>query len=114
MLAAVVPWFAGLAGLLVIAGAVMTVSNTSANTLLQQTAGPRLRVQTASLYMLAIRGGRSVGDLVTGASVTALGVRRALLVDGLLALAVHLALARGRERGPDRPVSTAPRPAGAR
>ncbi len=51
--------------LLALAGGAMTISNASANTLLQRTARPRLRGQTAS-YMLAMRGGRSVGDIVAG------------------------------------------------
>jgi predicted SnoaL-like aldol condensation-catalyzing enzyme len=79
---------------LCLAGAVMTVSNASANTLLQRTAGPRLRGQTAGLYMLVMRGGRSIGDLLTGGSVKLLGVRSALLIDGGLAVLVQLALAR--------------------
>jgi predicted MFS family arabinose efflux permease len=104
VLAALTPWFSSLVALLVVAGGAMTASNASANTLLQQRAGPRLRGQTASLYMLAIRGGRSLGDLATGVSVTMLGVRRALVIDGVLAVLVHLALARTwarRARGTD-------------
>jgi hypothetical protein len=80
--------------LLAAAGVTMTVSNASANTLLQRTAGPRLRGRTASFYMLAIRGGRSVGDLVTGVSVNMLGIRTALVINGVLAVLVQLALAR--------------------
>lgn len=93
-LAALNRWFLTLAALLGLAGAVMTVSNASANTLLQRTAGSRLRGQAASLYMLAMRGGRSVGDLLTGVSVKLLGVRSALLIDGALAVLAQLALAR--------------------
>jgi len=93
-LAAIVPWFPLLIGLLVGAGALMTVSSASANTLLQRTAGPRLRGQSASLYMLAIRGGRSVGDLMTGISVNLFGIRHALLMNGILAVLVQWALER--------------------
>ena len=93
-LAAIVPWFPLLVVLLVGAGVMMTVSNASANTLLQRTAGSFLRGQTASLYMLAIRGGRSVGDLVTGVSVSVLGVRQALVINGILAVLIQLALGR--------------------
>ena len=53
-------WFWGLLVLLVLAGMAMSVSNISANTLLQATAPPYLRGQTVSLYMLAMRGGISV------------------------------------------------------
>ena len=48
---------------LVLAGIAMSVSNTSANSLLQAGRGPRLRGQTVSLYMLAMRGGMALGSL---------------------------------------------------
>jgi MFS family permease len=92
-LAAVAPWFWALPALLVLAGASMTVSNTAANTLLQSTADPRVLGRTVGLYQLAMRGGMSLGALVTGAAVGGLGVRRALLLNGLLALAAQSALA---------------------
>ena len=74
-LVALNPFLSGLTLLLALAGLSMTVSNTSANSLLQATALPRLRGQTASLYMLAMRGGVSVGSFLTGLSMSALGVR---------------------------------------
>lgn len=46
------------------------------------------------LYMLAMRGGRSIGDLLTGGSVKVLGIRSALFIDGALAVVVQLTLAR--------------------
>jgi predicted MFS family arabinose efflux permease len=94
MLIALDPWFWGLPLLLAFAGASMTVSNTAANSLLQVSASPRLLGQTVSLYMLAMRGGISVGALLTGATVTLLGVRHALLADGVAAAIVQLAVAR--------------------
>jgi predicted MFS family arabinose efflux permease len=92
VLAAVTPWYWGLPLLLGLAGASMTVSNTAANSLLQATASPRLLGQTVSLYMLALRGGISLGALLTGAVVSLLGVQDALLLDGLLALMVQIGL----------------------
>jgi Transmembrane secretion effector len=94
VLAALNPWFWALPPLLVLAGATMTVSNTAANTLLQSTASPRLLGQTVSLYMLALRGGMSLGALLTGAAVSLVGVQRALLLDGLLALVLQLLVTR--------------------
>jgi len=88
------PSLIALACLLALAGGAMTMSNASANTLLQRTAGPRQRGQTASLFMLAIRGGRSVGDMATGLSVSALGIRWALFLNGVLAVLIQLSLAR--------------------
>jgi predicted MFS family arabinose efflux permease len=92
MTVALDPWFWVLPALLAGAGLAMTVSNTSANSLLQSTASPRLRGQTVSLYMLAMRGGLSLGSLLTGVSVHVLGVREALLINGALALAAQLAI----------------------
>ena len=43
----------------------MSISNTSANALLQATSLPRLRGQTVSFYMLALRGGVSIGSTST-------------------------------------------------
>jgi hypothetical protein len=53
---------------------------------------PGVRGRTVSLYMLALRGGLSVGSLATGLTVSLLGVREALLIDGLLAVLVQLLL----------------------
>jgi MFS family permease len=104
LLIALDSWFWGLPPLLLLAGASMTVSNTAANSLLQATAHPRLLGQTVSLYMLAMRGGISLGALLTGATVGLLGVRHALFLNGLLALGVQAALAGGwfRTPSPDR------------
>jgi hypothetical protein len=42
--------------------------------------------------MLAVRGGSSAGSLLTGVSVTLLGVRHAFLANGVLALATQIAI----------------------
>jgi hypothetical protein len=94
VLIALDPWFWGIPLLLMLAGASMTISNTAANSLLQATASPQLLGQTVGLYMLAMRGGISLGALLTGAVAGLLGVRHALLLDGLAALAVQSAVAR--------------------
>jgi predicted MFS family arabinose efflux permease len=88
--AALDPWLWALPAILVLAGIAMTIANTSANSLLQGTAPAHLRGQTVSLYMLALRGGVSVGSLLTGVAVHLLGVREALLLDGVLALAAQI------------------------
>jgi predicted MFS family arabinose efflux permease len=100
VLTALNPWFWGLPPLLMLAGASMTVSNTTANSVLQANASPRLLGQTVSLYMLAMRGGISLGSLITGAAVSLLGVQRALLIDGVMAVVVQAALARMWLRAP--------------
>jgi predicted MFS family arabinose efflux permease len=94
VLTALNPWFWGIPPLLVLAGASMTISNTAANSLLQATTSPRLLGQTVSLYMLALRGGISLGALLTGALVSLLGVQHALLINGLAAMVIQAALAR--------------------
>jgi predicted MFS family arabinose efflux permease len=93
-------WFWGMLPLLVLAGASMTISNTAANSLLQATAEPHLLGRTVSLYMLAVRGGISIGALLTGAAVSLLGVQHALLVNGVLAVLAQLVIARMWFRGP--------------
>jgi len=94
VLAALNPWAWGLPALLVLAGVAMTASNASANALVQSSAPARLRGQSVSLFMLAMRGGMALGSLVTGASVHLLGVRDALLLNGVIALLAHLAIGR--------------------
>ncbi len=83
-----------LSALFVLAGVCMTASNTSANAFLLGAAPMRIQGQTISVYMLAMRGGVSIGSLVTGLTVGLLGVRQALFVNGALAIAVQLVIAR--------------------
>ena len=93
VLTALNPWFWGVPPLLMLAGASMTVSNTAANSVLQATASARLLGRTVSLYMLAMRGGISLGALLTCAAVSLLGVQHALLLDGVMAVVVQAGLA---------------------
>lgn len=93
-------WFVLLPVLLVVAGAAMTISNTAMNALLQSTARPGLLGQTVSLYMLAMRGGLALGALLTGASANLLGVRRALLINGIVAVVGQALVARWSLRVP--------------
>jgi MFS family permease len=86
--------------LLALAGICMTVSNISSNTLVQSTTAPSRLGRTVGLYMLAMRGGLSIGALVTGASVTLLGVQRALVLNGVLAVVLQSALSRWWIRAP--------------
>ena len=96
VLVAINPWFWGLPPLFVAAGATMTISNTSANTLLQAAASPHALGQAVSLYMLALGAGFSVGALLTGAMVSAIGVQPALLIDGIAAVVVQIVVRFGR------------------
>ena len=103
--AALVPWFWCLVGLLVLAGMSMSVTNTSTNTVVQTSASSHLRGQAVSLYMLAVRGGAALGSLLTGLSVTLLGIREALLINGTLAILAQVLIGRHWQ---DTPVPTAP------
>ena len=91
---ALVPWFWALVGLLVLAGVTMSVTNTATNTLVQTAAASALRGQAVSLYMLAMRGGLALGSVLTGFSVHLLGIRPALLLNGLLAIAAQFIISR--------------------
>jgi predicted MFS family arabinose efflux permease len=93
ILVAWTPWFWSVPLLLVLAGVAMTMCGTSANTLLQSTVQPHLLGTAVSLYMLAMRGGLSLGALLTGLAVELLGVQGALLIDGCAAVAIQLCLA---------------------
>jgi MFS family permease len=75
--------------LLVGSGFLLTVANTSANTFLQSQASNENRGQTASLFMLAMRGGLSLGNLVTGTIISLSSVHLAFLLNGLLAITVQ-------------------------
>ena len=75
-----------LALLLVGSGFLLTVANTSANTFLQSQANDQNRGQTASLFMLAMRGGLSLGNLATGMLISLSSVHLAFIMNGLLAM----------------------------
>jgi len=92
--AAVDQWFWVLPAVLALGGIAMTLCDTSANTLILARATARARGEAVSLYMLSMRGGLAAGSLVTGLVVARLGVREALLINGLLAIAVQGYLAR--------------------
>jgi MFS family permease len=78
-----------LAILLVGSGFLLTVANTSANTFLQSQANDQNRGQTASLFMLAMRGGLSLGNLATGMIISLSSVHLAFAMNGLLAIGVQ-------------------------
>lgn len=100
VLAALNPWSWALPMLFVLAGIAMTASNASANALLQSAAPARLRGRSVSLFMLAVRGGVSLGGLLSGVLVSLFGVREALLIDGVAAIAAQLAIGRSWVRAP--------------
>ena len=92
VLAGLDPWRSALPAIGAAAGAAMTSSNTLANAVIQQTSRDDLRGQAVSMYMLAMRGGAALGSLATGAGIRALGVRGALVVDGVIAITLQLAI----------------------
>ncbi len=79
--------------LFTLAGVAMTAGNVSANSSLQIAAPAAFRGRSVSLYMIAMRGGLSLGALATGASVHLFGIRQALLLNGALALVLQLLIA---------------------
>ncbi len=78
-----------LALVLVCSGLLLTVANTSANTFLQSKATDQNRGQTASLFMLAMRGGLSLGNLATGTLISLSSIPLAFVMDGVLALLIQ-------------------------
>ena len=101
--AALDPWANALPALFVVAGIAMTASNATANTLLQSAAAVAIRGRSVSLFMLAVRGGASLGGLLTGTAVTVFGVRHALFFDGACAIAIHGLIGRAWLRTERRP-----------
>jgi predicted MFS family arabinose efflux permease len=102
LLAALTPWWWALPVLFVLAGAAMTICNTSANTVLQVMADPSMLGETVGLYLLVLSTGLSIGAVFTGATVSAFGIRRALIVNGLAAIAAQAAIVWTRRMaGPD-------------
>jgi predicted MFS family arabinose efflux permease len=94
VLIALDPWSWAVPALLVLAGAAMTISNTAANTLLLAGARPHLLGRAVALYMLALRGGISLGSLLIGGAIGLLGVQHALLASGAAAIGIHLFVGR--------------------
>lgn len=90
--------------LMVFTGLAMSYCNTQANSLLQLEAGER-RGQAASLFMLSMRGGLSLGSLLTGAIATGLGIRTALVINGVLGLVLHFFVGRRWLAAPLTPVT---------
>jgi len=89
VLVALNPWVRALPVLFTLAGLAMTAANVSVNAFIQIAAPASLRGRSISLYMLAMRGGLSIGGLLTGLSANWLGIRHALLLNGVLALALQ-------------------------
>ena len=94
VLAAALPSYRPLPVVMVAAGTAMAVTNISANSLLQAAAERRLLGRSVSLYMLVMRGGLSLGAVLTGLAVHLLGIRLALFVDGVAAVALQLVIGR--------------------
>jgi predicted MFS family arabinose efflux permease len=94
------PWLWTVPVLLAGAGAAIAITNTSANTIVQSTAAPGMLGQTVSLYMFTMNAGISIGALLTGAIVATAGIRAALMANGVMAAALHLANAVAWLRAP--------------
>ena len=95
VLSALAPWFWALPVLFVlfvlfVLAWAKTASNTPANELLQLATPERIRGQAVGLFMLAMRGGVSLGGVLTGVSIGLMGVNEALLLNGILAIVAHL------------------------
>lgn len=67
-------------------GFLMTVANTSANTFLQLSVDDANRGQMASIYMLAMRGGLSIGNLMCGIVAGVMGIGSTFLLIGTIAV----------------------------
>ena len=83
-------WLAGV--VMVVMGAAFLASVSSINTNLQVAAPPSIRGRVMSLFVLAFMGMMPIGSLAFGALGEAIGVTTAVLIGGLVQLALGLAL----------------------
>jgi len=83
---------------MVVAGTSMAITNISANSLLQAAADRRLLGRSVGMFMLSMRGGLSLGAVLSGVAVHALGVRAALSIDGVAAVLFQLVIGRSWTR----------------
>jgi MFS family permease len=90
ILIAINPWLSALPVLMGLGGLCMSITNISVNTLLQTHSSVHLRGRTVSLFMMAMRGGIAIGSLLTGISVSFLGINHALFINGAIAVAVQI------------------------
>jgi predicted MFS family arabinose efflux permease len=81
-----------LMALLACAGMAITVSNISANSYVQENAENRSRGKLVSLCQLSMQGGISAGGLLTGITSSLFGISTALLLNGVLAILLQLAI----------------------
>jgi MFS family permease len=93
LLCGLTPWLWSVPILMTLGGIAMSFSNTQANSYLQLESGGR-RGQAASLFMLAMRGGLSIGALITGTVASNFNIHWALIVNGSLALVLHFFVGR--------------------
>ncbi len=87
---ALLPQFALVLLAFCLIGAGMVASNSAANTILQSSIESSCRGRVSSVYTLALRGSLALGSILTGLVVARFGVRNGLLVNGLVAVALHL------------------------
>ncbi len=83
-------WVAGV--VMVLMGAAFLASVSSINTNLQVAAPPKIRGRIMSLFVLAFMGMMPIGSLAFGALGEAIGVTTAVLIGGLVLLALGLTL----------------------
>ena len=93
LLCGLTPWLWSVPVLMTFGGVAMSFSNTQANSYLQLEAGER-RGQAASLFMLSMRGGLSIGALITGTVASNFNIHTALIANGAIALVLHFFVGR--------------------
>lgn len=77
--------------LMVLAGAALTLSNLTSVSFLQENASNHQRGKIVSLFQLALQGGFALGGLTTGFLSSHIGITKALLLNGVLAIVIQSA-----------------------
>jgi MFS family permease len=100
VLASVMPVLPAVFGALIFVGAGSITFNSSAKTLLQMEAAPQMRGRVMSLWSIAWQGGTVIGAPVVGAVGSMFGARYALLLSGIAAVAIGVAILPLRNHSP--------------
>ena len=77
-------------GFLLIAGMLLTLTNTASNSNLQRSIGEDIRGHIISLFQMALHSGLSIGSLIIGLASTQLGIQRTLEISGIIVITIQL------------------------
>ena len=87
--------------LLFAAGTLLTLTNTSSNTNLQNSITDLERGRIISLFQMALHVGISIGSLLTGLLSSSIGIKAIFILNGILALTFQLLILKSSNKHPN-------------